>query len=164
MVPDAESPIAEFVRAAQAHDVPGMVARATPDVVLSSPITTSFQFRGQRQVAEVMEDVYAVLPDASYSGDVGDDRARALHGTATIDGMQLSEIVLIELDEKGLVKSMELFMRPMPAVVALAAKLGPRVARRRGRARAAALTVMLTPMAVLMRHGERLASRLARPA
>ena len=158
-----DAPSAAFVRASQAHDVPALMACTTPDVVLRSPITGSFAFRGREQVAAVMEDVYAVLADAVYDGDVGDGRTRALRGTATIGGLEVHEIVLLELDHEGLVESMEIFMRPMPALLAVAAALGPRVAARNGRARALATRMMIAPLAFATRHGERVGSSLARP-
>jgi hypothetical protein len=160
---DPASPIADFVAAAQAHDVPGLVARTTPDVVLRSPITTGFVFRGHEQLTTLMEDVYAALPGQRYTGETGDQRTRTLRATARIDGMELHELILIELDEAGLVESMELFARPMPAVVALAAALGPRVARRRSPARGVAASAMFKPLAVAMRRGEGVGVRLARP-
>jgi hypothetical protein len=58
---------------------------------------------------------------------------------------------------------MELFIRPMAALVNLAAILGPRVARRRSPARARAVRAMLAPLAFATRKGEGVGSRLARP-
>jgi hypothetical protein len=160
---DPGSPIEPFVAAAQAHDVAGLVALTSPDVVLRSPITTGFVFRGHDQLTTLMEDVWAVLPDQRYTGETGNARTRVLQAQATIDGLELHEMILIEVDDAGLVESMELFMRPMPAVVALAAALGPRVARRRSPARGAAASAMFKPLAVAMRRGEGVGVRLARP-
>jgi hypothetical protein len=160
---DSDSPTAAFVEAAGAHDVPAVVALTTPDVVLRSPITTSFVFRGQEQLSRLLTDVFEVLPDQRYTGDVGDSRSRAIRGTATIHGMELNEVILAQVDEAGLVSSMELFMRPMPAVVALASELGPRMARRRGRVQGLAATAMLKPLAAMVRRGEGTGARLARP-
>ncbi len=163
MIIESDSPTAAFVRAAQAHEVPAVVALTSPDVVLRSPITTSFVFQGHAQLSQLLADVFEVLADQRYTGDVGDSRSRAIRATATIHGMELNEIILAEVDDAGLVCSMELFMRPMPAVVALASELGPRMARRRGRLPGLAATAMLKPLAAAVRRGEGTGARLARP-
>jgi hypothetical protein len=160
---EPKAPTATFRAAMLARDVPGVLAATTPDVVLKSPITDRFSFRGHRQLAELMADVFVVIEDLHYTDDVGDARTRALTATGRVGDAALEESVLVRLDEAGLIEELTLFVRPMPALVALAAELGPRVARRRSRGRGAVVTAMMKPLAFVTRSGEGLGARLARP-
>jgi hypothetical protein len=163
MVVEPDSPLATMLAAGEAADAAAFAACAAPDVILHSPITTSFVFRGRQQLQDLMEDVFAVLGDLRYDGDEGTATSRTVHGFATLNGMEVHEVAIVTLDDRGLVTDMELFIRPMPALVGLAAVLGPRVARRRGRVRGAATRALLAPLALATRKGESLGARLARP-
>lgn len=160
---EPSAPTAAFRAAMLAHDVPGLIATTTPDVVLHSPITDRLAFRGQAQLAALMAEVFEVIEEIRYVDDVGDARTRALTATARVGGVALEESVLVRLDAAGLVQEMTLFVRPMPALVTLAAALGPRLARRRGRVQGAVVTALTKPLALLVRGGERVAVGLSRP-
>jgi hypothetical protein len=163
VLPDTDAPTATYRRAAERKDVPGMLACLAPDAVLKSPITDGFDFRGLEQLAPLFEDVFAVVDDVRYTADVGDDRTRMLRLEARVGRQRLDEAMLVQLAPDGRITHMELFIRPMPGLTALAAALGPRVAGRRSRARALAVRAMIAPLAFATRHGEGLGSRLARP-
>jgi hypothetical protein len=158
-----DTPTAKYRAAAEAHDVDGMLACMTPGVVLSSPITDAFAFAGRDQLRLLLEDVFAVMDDVAYSLDAGDDRTRVLRLSARIGPQRLDEVMLVTLADDGLIERFELFVRPLPGLTAMAAALGPRVARRRGRARALLAAAMLRPLARMTRSGEGLGARLARP-
>jgi hypothetical protein len=160
---ETDTPTEALRAAAEAHDAAAFVETLAPDVVLRSPITTSFAFHGRAQLQPLMEDVFSVVSDIRYTADVGDDRHRVLRAEARVGGQQIVESVIVTLDDDGLVSELELFVRPMPGLVALAAALGPRLARRRGRPRAAAVRAMIGPLAFMTGRGERLAAKLARP-
>jgi hypothetical protein len=163
MLLETDTPTAALRAAAERHDADAFIAALAPDVVLRSPITMSFAFQGHAQLRPLMEDVFSVVSDIRYTADVGDDRHRVLRAEARVGGQQIVESVVVTLDDDGLVSELELFVRPMPGLVALAAALGPRLARRRGRVRAAAVRAMIGPLAVMTGRGERLAAKLARP-
>jgi hypothetical protein len=163
VVVEPDSPLAAMRAAGEAGDAAAFAACAAPDVVLRSPITTSFVFRGRDQLRDLMEDVFAVLDDLRYDGDEGNATSRTIHGYATLEGMEVHEVAIVALDDEGLVTEMELFIRPMAALVSLAARLGPRVAQRRSPSRARAVRALLAPLAFATRKGEGLGARLARP-
>ncbi|ADB49526.1 nuclear transport factor 2 family protein [Conexibacter woesei] len=160
---DADTPTAAYRAAAEAGDVEAAVACVAPDVTLKSPITDSFAFHGRDQFRVLMEDVFAVLEDRRYVADVGDDRTRMLKGTGRVNGIAIEEAFLVTLNGDGLIERVELFVRPLPGLTALAAALGPRVARRRSRSRAIAVAAMIKPLAFMTRSGEGIGARLARP-
>jgi hypothetical protein len=158
-----DSPLASYRAAAEAKDVPAMVACLAPGVTLSSPITDAFQFRGHDQLRNLLEDVYATVSDVRYLADAGDDRTRILVLEARVGRQRIDEAMLVTLDDDGLIEHMQLFIRPLPGLTALAAGLGPRVARRHSRTRALAVRAMIIPLAFMTRHGEGAGARLAAP-
>ena len=158
-----DSPLAAYRAAAEAGDVEGQLACMRDDVVLKSPITDRFVFSGKAQMRDLLEDVHAVVSDGVYRDDAGDDRTRVLTMAGRVGRQRFDEAVLITLDDDGLIARMELFIRPLPGLTALAAALGPRVARRRGRAAAIAVRLMITPLAFMTARGEGAGSRLASP-
>lgn len=160
---DSDTPLAAYRAASEAGDVDAVMACISPDVTLKSPITDSFAFHGHEQFRVLMEDVFAVIEDRRYVADVGDERMRVLKGTGRVGKVRIEEAFLVTLDDAGLIERVELFVRPLPGLTALAAALGPRVARRRGRGRAIAVAAMIKPLAFMTRSGEGLGARLARP-
>jgi hypothetical protein len=160
-----DSPLAAYRAAAQAQDTEAMLALMRPDVVLTSPITDRFRFRGHAQMRPLLEDVHAVVEPPSFRSDTGDDRTRVLVLDGHLrTGAPFTELLLIGLDDDGLIATMELAVRPMPGLIAMAAALGPRVARRRGRPQATIVRAMFAPLAFASTRGEALATKLASPA
>jgi hypothetical protein len=158
-----DSPLAAYRAAYLEEDLDALLATMRPDVVLHSPITNAFAFRGHDQMRALIEDVHAVVSDSVYTLDVGDDRTRVLRLEARVGRQRIDETLVMTLDEDGLIAAMELFVRPLPGVTALAAALGPRVARRRSRMRAFMVRLMIGPLAFATARGEGVGSRLAAP-
>jgi hypothetical protein len=158
-----DSPLAAYRAAYLAEDLDALLATMRPDVVLHSPITDQFAFRGHDQMRALMEDVHAAVSDSVYDLDVGDDRTRVLRLSARVGRQRIEETLVMELDDEGLIASMQLFVRPMAGITALAAALGPRVARRRSRVRALLVRLMIGPLNFFARRGEPTVSRLASP-
>jgi hypothetical protein len=158
-----DSPLAAYRAAAQAQDTAAMLACMREDVVLRSPITTRFAFSGKAQMGPLLDDVHAIISAPSIRADTGDDRARVL----VIDGhcgrQAFTELLFVTLDDDGLIAEMELAVRPMPGLMAVAAALGPRVARRRSRLRAVAVRALIGPMAFAVTRGEGVAVKLSAP-
>jgi SnoaL-like protein len=158
-----ETPTAAFRAATDAADPDAVVACCSEDVTLKSPITDGFEFRGRAQLRDLMEDVFAVVGERRYSADVGDERTRVLKAHGRVGGVAIDETLFVTLADDGLIERIELFIRPLPGLITLAAELGPRVARRRSGARAVAVAAMIRPLAFATRSGEGLGARLARP-
>lgn len=158
-----ESPLAAYRAAYDAHDLDALVATLRPDARLVSPITDRFAFTGHAQLRNLFEDVLAVVDEGAHTLDVGDDRTRAMKLVGRIGKQRFAETMLFTLDEDGLIAEIEIFVRPMPGLLTMAAVLGPRVARRRGRMRAVALRLMMGPLARMARAGEPVGSSLAAP-
>jgi hypothetical protein len=154
--PAAAATTARYRAAAEAHDIDGVLATMTPDVVLHSPITEKVSFNGQEEMRELLEAVFETISDIRYFADIGDERNRALFFRGMIGRQPLEEAVRMTLTEDARIAELTLFFRPLPGLATLAAELGPRVTERRhgpGRARLARL--LLAPLGAITRIGDR---------
>ena len=153
---------ARFRRAEEAHDIEGVLETLAPDVVVRSPITDRVTFQGRDEVRELLRSVFATIDDISYFADVGDARTRALFYRANVNGEPVEEAARIELDDNEQIREIILFFRPLPGLATLTAALGPRVARRKhGGLRSIIARVLLAPLGLATRVGDRLATWLA---
>jgi hypothetical protein len=151
-----------FRQAAEAHDVEGVIDTLASDVVLNSPITDRVTFRGRDEVRELLRTVFVTISDIRYFADIGDERTRALFYRANVNGEPLEEATRIELNEQGEIREITLFFRPLPGLATLTAALAPRMARRKhGRFRAVVARLMVAPLGVATRVGDRLVTWFA---
>jgi len=133
-----------------------------PDVVLYSPITESFQFRGRDDALAVLTIVSEAMEDVEHydlvgAGDVWSQRFRARVRGRLVEGMDL-----VRLDEQGRVRELKVFIRPLPGLAVFAAVVAPPVGRRRGVVTSIVLRLLLEPLAAMTRHGDRLVGWLLR--
>jgi hypothetical protein len=135
----------------EAGDIDGVAEALAPDVVLLSPVTSSFRFAGRDEVAALLGIVRDVFEELRYLEEFGDGAVRALVFQARVNGQQLEGTDILRLDEKGRVREIRVFIRPLPGLTALTAALAPRLARETGRARAAAVAGMVRPLAAMTR-------------
>jgi hypothetical protein len=151
-----------FRRAFEARDMTALADALAPEVVLHSPITSSFRFEGRDEVAALLETVSGVFEDFHYLHEFGDadGDVGALVFAARVGGQQLQGTDILRFDEQGRVSEIRVFVRPLAGLTAFARELAPRLARRRGRAPAFAVARMLGPVALGTRLGDVPASRL----
>jgi hypothetical protein len=153
----AAATTARFREAVEAGDVEGVVETLAPEVVVTSPITDRAAFHGREEVRELLGSVFETISDIRYFADVGDARTRALFYRASVHGEPVEEATRVELDADDRITAITLFFRPLPGLATLTAALVPRVARtRRGRLRAAVVRVLLAPLGLATRGGDRL--------
>ena len=145
----------------EAGDLDGVAEALAPDVVLLSPVTSSFRFAGRDEVAALLGIVRDVFEELRYVEEFGDGAVRALVFQARVNGQQLEGTDILRLNEKGRVREIRVFIRPLPGLTALTAALAPRLARDTGRARAAAVAGMVRPLAAMTRLTDVPGSRLA---
>jgi hypothetical protein len=135
----------------EAGDLNGVAEALAPDVVLLSPVTSSFRFAGRDEVAALLGIVRDVFEELRYLEEFGDGAVRALVFQARVNGQQLEGTDILRLDDKGRVREIRVFIRPLPGLTALTSALAPRLARETGRARAAAVAGMVRPLAAMTR-------------
>lgn len=128
--PNAPASIAAWVSADRHQDLAEMRAQLASDVVLISPLTDAFDFRGPDEVMAVFEAAFDLLRDIEITGLTGADRDWVLHGTNTLKGRNLEEIQWLKLNEAGQIAEITLFIRPAPAAISLLSRIGPGLHRR----------------------------------
>lgn len=159
-------PISRFHKASEAHDVTAALATLADDVVIHSPLTDRVAFTGLAEARALFEVVYDNLHELKYHTTIGDGRTRALVGDAVVGGQRIDATFLITLDDRDKISELTLFVRPLPGLAALMAALGPPMARRYGRSRftAGLLRVMIAPLVLATKAGDKTGIPLALPA
>lgn len=159
----AEDTVRRMRAAMEAGDIEGVMATTAPDVVLRSPITDKFQFRGHAELRELMEVVLETVADIRYYEEIGDDRTRAVFYRARVGSQPVDEACLIRLDDQARITEFTIWYRPLPGLASVAAGLAPRLTRRHSRARAAVVAAGTGLIALLAVRGEPPLLRLVRP-
>jgi hypothetical protein len=158
--------VAMWRRASETQDV-GLVRQClAPDVVMISPLTGAFRFRGPDELCEVLEAAWdGVIVNLRWHTEVGDGDTRALFFHAEAGGQQVEEAQLLRFDENGLLRELTLFGRPLPGLTAVMTGIAGPLLRRQKRPLAGRLIGAATaPLAVLTKVGERRIVPLADPA
>lgn len=147
---------ARYRRAGEALDVEGLLATLAPDAVLRSPITDQVEFRGLAEIRPLLEAVFSVLREPKFFADIGDAHTRALFHRARVGEQSVEEVSRVELGDDGLIKELTQYVRPLPGLATMAACLAPKVAARRGRVRSLLARVLIFPLGLLARLGDRM--------
>ncbi|MEO3868175.1 nuclear transport factor 2 family protein [Nonomuraea sp. B12E4] len=151
-----DSPTLAYRQAGEAHDLDALIATLSDDVTFHSPLSGTASFQGKEQVRELFASVFRVLSRMRYQTDVGDDRTRALTATALLGRMELHEAALVHLDDDGLIRDITMWIRPLPALTAMMAALGPDLARATGKPGLPLLVgAAVKPLAAMTRLGDR---------
>ncbi|NUP02646.1 MAG: nuclear transport factor 2 family protein [Nonomuraea sp.] len=151
-----DSPAKAYRQAGEAHDVAALVATLADGVVFHSPLSERAGFEGRAQVGALFTAVFDVLSDLRYQSDTGDRSTRVLTATARVGRQKLHEAAQVAFDEEGLVREITMWIRPLPALTALMAALGPRLARRKGTPGLPLLVgAAVRPLAAMTRFGDR---------
>lgn len=151
-----------LMKAMRERDYLTVADALAPDVVISSPITASFQFRGSTDAVAVLKIVAEALEDLEHhdlvgAGDVWTQRFRA-----RVRGRVLEGIEQMRFDDTAHLRELTVFVRPLPALAAFAAALAPAVGRRRGRLTSVVLRMLIEPLAAMTKYGDRLVGWLLR--
>jgi hypothetical protein len=152
-----------FPAAVVARNLGAVTEAITEDVVLISPITSRFRFEGRTEVTELMSVVLETFEDIQVFEEFGAGDRRAVAWRARIGDQRVEGTDILQLDDEGKVREIRLFIRPLPGLATATATLGPRLARRRSKARGAAMAALTRPLAFAIRAGEGIAPRLVRP-
>ena len=156
--------VSRWCRAGETEDAIAAVACLATDVVLISPLTDQFRFRGRDQVQAVLEAVFSVVDDLVFDSAIGEGQNRAVRCQGRVGGHVFEEVQLLRLDAAGLISEVTLFIRPLPALTALMQALGPELARRQDRPWLAAFLVAATrPLHAMTTLGDRRVVPLAAP-
>ena len=150
-----------FREAVEAGDVDTVLATLAPDVIAHSPVTASGHFHGHDDLRDVLAAMSESVTDVRYFDDSGDERVRHISSRARIGPQPIEETMRIELDDQARIREITVFVRPLAGAAAFLDAIGPRLARRHGRARATAFSTLSKPLATITRLGDKIGVRLA---
>jgi hypothetical protein len=137
------------LRAAWAQrDVAPLREALAADVVLHSPLLTK-RFVGPAAALELYEVLFECFDEFTFVEEFAGDTTETCFWRGTLSTGEISGVDLIRRDPQGQIAEVWVYIRPLTALAAFAAAVGPVLARRRSRLRgflAAALSLPLRPL------------------
>jgi hypothetical protein len=108
-----------FRTAAEGKDFSAIDDLFAEDVVFRSPVVFK-PYEGREAVAMLLAAVSQVFEDFRYTDQVETDAAAALAFSASVGDRELDGIDFLHFDDEGRISRMEVFVRPMSGMHALA--------------------------------------------
>jgi SnoaL-like domain len=129
---ETKDAVAAFCEAAQAKDVERMVGALAADAELVSPLSGRMVFRGRDDLRVLLDAVYGRLSNLIWREVIGDGSTRVAVSDARIAGVTITDAMVLELDDAGLIVRIRPHLRPWLAITLFALLLGPKIARHPG--------------------------------
>ncbi|UUZ46000.1 nuclear transport factor 2 family protein [Janibacter limosus] len=114
-----------FREAIERHDMDAVEAMLADDVVFHSPVAYT-PYPGKPITNAILRAVTEVFEDFRYVRQLQDGREEAYVFEATVDGLELTGVDLLTLDEEGKIVDFMVMTRPLRASRALAARMAER--------------------------------------
>jgi hypothetical protein len=124
--------VAVFCDATRARDVDRIVSTLAPDAVLFSPLSGRMVFRGGDDLRVLLGAVYGGLSNLVWREVIGEGTTRVAVSDARIAGVGITDAMLLELDDDGMIVRIRPHLRPLLAIMLFALLLGPKMARHPG--------------------------------
>jgi SnoaL-like protein len=141
-------------------DSAAAAAILAPDVVLHSPILGSPAFEGREAVGHLMAAVMTTFDDLVYTVEGDSGPVQSLAFSARVRGREIEAVDLFRIDDAGLVTEITIHIRPLAGLAAVAAALGPHLAR--GPVQRILITALAAPLTILLSVAEAITPRLIR--
>ena len=129
---EAKDAVATFCAATRANDVDRIVSALAPDAELLSPLSGRMVFRGRDDLRVLLGAVYGGLSGLTWREVIGDGATRVAVSDAQIAGVTITDAMVLELDDAGLIVRIRPHLRPWLAITLFALLLGPKIARHPG--------------------------------
>lgn len=114
-----------FREAIERHDMDAVEALLSDDVVFRSPVAHT-PYPGKPITNAILRAVTEVFEDFRYVRQLQDGREEAYVFEATVDGLELTGVDFLTLDEEGKITDFMVMTRPLKASQALAARMAER--------------------------------------
>ncbi len=121
-----------FCDATMTNDVDKMVTALAPDAELVSPLSGRMVFRGRDDLRVLLGAVYGGLSNVVWREVIGDGATRVAVSDSRIAGVTITDAMVLELDDAGLIVRIRPHLRPWLAITLFALLLGPKIARHPG--------------------------------
>ena len=148
--------------AMEAKDLNAIVDAFAPDAVFRSPLTARLAFTGRDQIRALTEVLLEVFSDFRYTDELRSEHTAFLVSRARVGGQDIEMAEVIRLNPDGKIAEMTVFFRPLPATAAALRAIGTGLSRRKSAARAALMSLLARPFAVMTRASDALGVRLIR--
>ncbi len=158
-----DATIAALSRAVDGRSAQGLIDLLAPDIIVRSPITQMIRFEGIEQARDLFHRVFAIISDTKMYEVVGGGEAtQVIFWKGRVGGTYLEEANLIRMNAAGQITEMTVFMRALPGLLDLAARIAPSLASRHGRIRALFIRVQLVILSTVFRMAEPMVIRLTK--
>src|SRR5262245_63429330 len=107
--------VAVFCDATRARDVDRIVSTLAPDAELFSPLSGRMVFRGRDDLRALLGAVYGGLSNLVWREVVGEGATRVAVSDARIAGVGITDEMLLELDDDGMILRIRPHLRPLLA-------------------------------------------------
>ncbi|MBE1547613.1 hypothetical protein GGC64_001621 [Mycobacterium sp. OAS707] len=124
--------VAAFLAATKARDIDQMVSALAPDAELASPLFGRMVFRGRDDLRVLLGAVYGGLSNLVWREVIGEGTTRVAVSDARIAGVTITDAMVLELDDAGLIVRIRPHLKPWLAITLFALLLGPKIARHPG--------------------------------
>jgi hypothetical protein len=125
--------VARFCTASAANDLDGMVGTLALDAELVSPISGRMVFRGRDDLRVLLTAVYGgAIRNLRWHDRVGTGDLQVVLGDAVIGPLTLTDAMVFNLAEDGLIQRLRPHLRPWLALTLVALRLGPKMGRHAG--------------------------------
>jgi hypothetical protein len=142
------------------HDHAAAAATLAPEVVLHSPILGRPAFEGREAVGDLLGAVMATFDDLTYTVEGDSGSIQTLAFRARVRGRDIEAVDLFRVDDTGMITEITVHIRPLAGLAAVAAALGPHVAR--GPVQRVLIALLAGPLILLLGVAESLTPRLIR--
>ena len=129
---ETKDTVAVFCDATRANDVDRIVSTLAPDAELLSPLFGRMVFRGRDDLRVLLGAVYRGLRDLTWREVIGEGTTRVAVSDARIAGVTITDAMVLDLNDAGLIVRIRPHLRPWLAITLFALLLGPRIARHPG--------------------------------
>jgi hypothetical protein len=157
-----DATIARLWTAGETSNAPAFIDLLADDVIVRSPITQRIRFEGINQAGDLFRRIFDIISDITMYEVIGQGTsAQVIFWHGTVGDTYLEEANLIRMNDDGKIIEMTVFMRAIPGLLQLTARIAPSLASRKGRARAMMTRVPLTLVSAMYRSGESLILKLS---
>ena len=129
---ETKDAVATFCDATRANDVDRIVSTLAPDAELLSPLFGRMVFRGRDDLRVLLGAVYGGLSGLTWREVIGDRATRVAVSDARIAGVTITDAMVLDLNDAGLIVRIRPHLRPWLAITLFALLLGPKIARHPG--------------------------------
>jgi hypothetical protein len=112
-----------FRKAAESKDFSAIDDLFAEDVTFRSPVVYK-PYEGRESVATLLGAVSQVFEDFRYTDQTETDGTATLAFSARVGEKEVDGIDLLRFDEEGRIREMQVYVRPMSGVTALAEAMG----------------------------------------